>query len=67
MAIAMFVQQRASQKNMPTANTNPSMQLMSGPLMAVMFGVMFYQVPSGLVLYWLTNSLMSLAWYRFAK
>lgn len=67
MALAMFVQQRESQKNMPSASTNPSMQLMSGPLMAVMFGVMFYQVPSGLVLYWLTNSLMSLVWYRFAK
>jgi YidC/Oxa1 family membrane protein insertase len=67
MAFAMFIQQRASQKNMPTSGANPSMKLMSGPLMAVVFGVMFYQVPSGLVLYWLTNSLISLAWYRFAK
>ena len=67
MALAMFVQQKASQKNMPSAGTNPSMNLMSGPLMAVLFGVMFYQVPSGLVLYWLTNSLISLVWYRVAK
>ena len=67
MALAMFVQQKASQKNMPATGTNPSMNLMSGPLMAVLFGVLFYQVPSGLVLYWLTNSLISLVWYRVAK
>lgn len=67
MALAMFVQQKASQKNMPSSGTNPAMNLMSGPMMAVLFGVMFYQVPSGLVLYWLTNSLISLVWYRVAK
>jgi YidC/Oxa1 family membrane protein insertase len=67
MALAMFVQQKLSQQSMPASAKTPGMNLMSGPLMAVLFGVMFYQFPAGLVLYWLTNSLISLAWYRLAK
>jgi YidC/Oxa1 family membrane protein insertase len=67
MAGAMFLQQQASQRNMPSSSSTPSMQMMSGPLMSIIFGVMFYEFPSGLVLYWLTNSLISLAWYRLAK
>src|SRR3989338_10176535 len=63
MALVMFFQQKASQQNMPTGSTNPGMNLMSGPFMAVLFGFIFYQFPSGLVLYSLTNSLMSLVWY----
>jgi membrane protein insertase Oxa1/YidC/SpoIIIJ len=41
--------------------------MMSGPFMALIFGVMFYHVQSGLVLYWLTNSLMSILLYRLVK
>jgi len=66
MAFAMFVQTKMSQQNLSTSDQKTA-SLMSGPLMSVMFGVMFYQFPAGLVLYWLTNSLMSMAWYRFAK
>ena len=66
MAVAMFAQTKLSQKNMPTSDPQTS-AMMSGPLMSILFGVMFYQFPSGLVLYWLTNSLMSMAWYRFSK
>jgi membrane protein insertase Oxa1/YidC/SpoIIIJ len=33
-------------------------------IMPVMFGVIFYQMPSGLVLYWFVNSALMLA-YQF--
>jgi len=66
MAITMFLQTKMSQKNMAVDSSNPSAQLMSGPLMPILFGVMFYQFPSGLVLYWLTNSLMSLVLYKMS-
>jgi YidC/Oxa1 family membrane protein insertase len=67
MALAMYVQTKMSQGNISADQSNTAAKLMSGPLMSVVFGVMFYQFPSGLVLYWLTNSLISLVWYRLAK
>lgn len=67
MAFAMFVQTKLSQQNLGSADANPMTKAMSGPMMSVVFGIMFYQFPSGLVLYWLTNSLMSMVWYRVAK
>lgn len=63
MAGAMYVQTKLSQPKTQT----PAASMFAGPLMPVLFGVMFYQVPSGLVLYWLTNSLTSILWYRIAK
>jgi YidC/Oxa1 family membrane protein insertase len=65
MAAAMFFQTKMSQPS--SASSAPGAKLFSGPLMSVIFGVMFYQVPSCLVLYWLTNSLFSLAIYRTIK
>lgn len=67
MAGTMYFQTKMSQKNMGGSSGNPTAQMMSGPIMPVLFGVMFYQFPSGLVLYWLTNSIMSLVWYRLAS
>ena len=67
MAVAMYVQTKMSQGKMAADQSNPTAKMMSGPTMSIVFGVMFYQFPSGLVLYWLTNSLLSLAWYRLAK
>ncbi len=67
MAMAMFLQSRITQKGMPTDKSNPTAALMSGPLMSIMFGVLFYQFPGGLGLYWLTNSLISMAWYKLAS
>ena len=67
MAGAMYVQSKSSQRNVSVDKNNPASAMMSGPTMSVMFGIMFYRFPSGLVLYWLTNSLLSLAWYRLAK
>lgn len=63
MAGAMYIQTKLSQ---PKTQTSAS-SMFAGPLMPVLFGVMFYQVPSGLVLYWLTNSVTSILWYRLAK
>ena len=68
MALAMYLQTQASQKRMGSAGAaNPSAQMMSGPMMPAIFFVMFYHFPAGLVLYWLTNSLSSMLWYRLAK
>jgi len=64
MAVAMYFQTKMSQQSTAAAESNPTMKMMSGPIMPVMFGVMFYQFPSGLVLYWLTNSVISLILYK---
>ncbi|MBI4342540.1 MAG: membrane protein insertase YidC [Candidatus Omnitrophica bacterium] len=67
MAGAMFAQSKMTQASQPADVNNPAAKLMSGPLMSVLFGVMFYQFPSGLVLYWFSNSLISMGFYRLAK
>lgn len=67
MAAAMFLQSRMSQVQLPSDQTNPTAKLLSGPLMSVIFCLMFYQFPAGLVLYWLTNSLMSLGLYQLSR
>jgi YidC/Oxa1 family membrane protein insertase len=67
MAVAMFFQTKLSQQQVPQSGTNEMAKIMSGPIMPIMFGVMFYNLPSCLVLYWLTNSLTTLAFYRLAK
>ncbi len=67
MAAAMFFQTKLSQQQVPQSGTNDIAKMMSGPLMPIMFGVMFYGLPSYLVLYWLINSLTTLAFYQFAR
>lgn len=67
MAVAMFFQTKLSQQSSGVGETNPTAKMMSGPLMPIMFCFMFYGFPSGLVLYWLTNSLLSIMVYRIAK
>ena len=67
MAVAMYIQTKTSQAKTASDQTNPTMKMMSGPTMSIVFGLMFYQFPAGLVLYWLTNSLMSMVWYRITK
>ena len=67
MAVAMYAQTKASQGKSGQSTQDPTAKILSGPMMSVIFGIMFYQFPSGLVLYWLTNSVMSLVWYRMAK
>ena len=68
MAVLMYFQTRLSQGQMQIKDqANPTAAMMSGPIMPVMFCLMFYHFPSSLVLYWLTNSAMSLIWYKAAR
>jgi len=66
MAIGMFVQQKISTVK-ATGEAAQQQKIMS-VIMPVMFGVIFYQMPSGLVLYWFVNSgLMLLYQLRLNK
>jgi len=63
MVAAMAVQQKFTQIKME--NQDPAMQTqqkMMAVMMPVIFGFVFYQMPSGLVLYWLTNTLIMSAY-----
>ena len=60
MAVAMFLQQKLSAP--PAASQNEQMaqqQKMMGVMMPVLFGFLFYNLPSGLVMYWLTNTILT--------
>ncbi|MFA4889331.1 MAG: YidC/Oxa1 family insertase periplasmic-domain containing protein [Candidatus Omnitrophota bacterium] len=58
MAIGMFIQQKTSM--VATSGTSAEQQKMMLIIMPVMFGFIFYHMPSGLVLYWLINSVLTL-------
>ena len=58
MAIGMYVQQKISSAKV-TGEAAQQQKIMS-IIMPVMFGVIFYQMPSGLVLYWFVNSALML-------
>lgn len=60
MAIGMFVQQKISQ--VATASTSAEQQKLMMIIMPIMFGIIFYHMPSGLVLYWFVNSVLMLAY-----
>ncbi len=62
MAIGMFVQQKISMAK--ATGEAAQQQKMMSIIMPIMFGVIFYQMPSGLVLYWFVNSALMLA-YQF--
>ena len=57
MAIAMWGQQKLSQGGGKEASEQ---QKMMSTIMPIMFGLIFYNMPSGLVLYWFTNTLFML-------
>lgn len=63
MAIGMFVQQKISMTTAATSEAAQQQKIMS-IVMPIMFGVIFYQMPSGLVLYWFVNSALMLV-YQF--
>ncbi|MBI3021090.1 MAG: membrane protein insertase YidC [Candidatus Omnitrophica bacterium] len=67
MSVAMYLQTKLSQQPVSAGEQNPTARMMSGPWMSIVFCFMFYNFPSGLVLYWLTNSLISIALYRIVK
>ncbi|MFA5411688.1 MAG: membrane protein insertase YidC [Candidatus Omnitrophota bacterium] len=59
MAIGMFFQQKISSASAsgPSAEQQKIMLI----VMPIMFGLIFYRMPAGLVLYWLVNSMLMLA------
>ncbi len=63
MAIGMFIQQKISMGK--ASGEAAQQQKMMSIIMPIMFGVIFYQMPSGLVLYWFVNSILMLGYqYR---
>lgn len=56
----MVVQQKISQGGTPGGMTGDqaSQQKMMMIMMPIVFGFLFYKMPSGLVLYWLTNTIL---------
>lgn len=58
MAIGMFFQQKITSS--ASAGTSSEQQRFMTILFPIMFGFIFYKMPSGLVLYWLVNSTMML-------
>jgi YidC/Oxa1 family membrane protein insertase len=59
LPIIMIVSQFYMQSMTPQANVDPSQQKMM-KFMPLIFGFMFYQFPSGLVLYYLTSNLVGM-------
>ena len=59
LPIIMIVSQFYMQRMTPQANVDPSQQKMM-QFMPLIFGFMFYQFPSGLVLYYLTSNLVGM-------
>lgn len=66
MAIEMFVQQKFSATNVSSAQAEQQKMMLI--IMPIMFGFLFYHMPSGLVLYWFINSSLTMAYQlRVAK
>ena len=59
MVIATFIQQKYSNTN-SSAISNEQQKIFS-IIFPIMFGFIFYKMPSGLVLYWFVNNLLMLA------
>jgi YidC/Oxa1 family membrane protein insertase len=61
MVIATIIQQKISTKSMGSAVTpeQQQQQRMMLFMMPIMFGFIFYNMPSGLVLYWLINTVLT--------
>lgn len=54
----MAVQQKISQGMTPATGDQASQQKMMMLMMPLLFGFIFYNMPAGLVLYWLTNTIL---------
>jgi len=61
MVAAMVIQQKISTKTMGSAVTDEQkqQQKMMLIMMPILFGFIFYNMPSGLVLYWLINTVLT--------
>jgi len=58
MTIGMFIQQKFTMANATTAGAEQQKIMMI--IMPLMFGLIFYKMPAGLVLYWFINSTLML-------
>jgi len=56
---AMILQQRLSQSNVSNTLQTEQQKIMA-VTMPLVFGFIFYNLPSGLVLYWLTNTILTI-------
>jgi YidC/Oxa1 family membrane protein insertase len=61
MGASMVVQQKLT----PTASMDPAQARMMLVLMPVMMTFMFYQFPSGLVLYWMVSNVLAISHQRW--
>ena len=68
MVAGMFFQQKLTQIKMEGQDpAMESQQKMMTIVMPVMFGFIFYAMPSGLVLYWLTNTIIMTSYQFYLK
>ncbi len=66
MALEMFVQQKVTMVNSNSAQAEQQKMMLI--IMPIMFGFLFYRMPSGLVLYWFINSSLTMIYQlRVAK
>ncbi len=66
MALEMFVQQKVTMNNSNPAQAEQQKMMLI--IMPIMFGFLFYRMPSGLVLYWFINSSLTMIYQlRVAK
>jgi YidC/Oxa1 family membrane protein insertase len=67
MAVGMVIQQKTSNAAMAGSMTDDQrqQQQMMMILMPIMFGFIFYKLPSGLVLYWFVNTLLTIGEQKF--
>lgn len=66
LPLLMIASQYFQQKLTPQAGVTPEQTKMM-EFMPLIFGVMFYQMPSGLVLYWFINNTLSVVHQIFVK
>jgi YidC/Oxa1 family membrane protein insertase len=64
MIVTMLIQQKMSTTSALQSSETAKQQKMMGLFMSVFFGVIFYKMPSGLVLYWAFNSVLMLLFQK---
>lgn len=68
MVVGMFFQQKFTQIKMEGQDpAMESQQKIMATMMPVVFGFIFYTMPSGLVLYWLTNTVLMTSYQLYLK
>ena len=60
MSVSMFVQQQMTRSNSAVMSEDQKVQQAVFRWFPLLFGFLFYQLPSGLVLYWVSNTLLTI-------